>query len=249
MSIETDVKSVELKAITEGTALLQSATTAGTKLWSYLQTSSLVVIALVVLLAGGFFLHAKLQSYDAALLTAKTYDEAYKKTVQAYEDQLKSDQAKIASIKTQTTVIEKTIAANDQSTKERIIYVTKSDDTIQQVQSLATQYLPETPTVTPDAKLAFKPATVQTFIATKIQLDSTTKDLDSKGKELDLANQRSTTDERDLAAANATNDAAKKDIEGYKVAAKGTKWSKIKGVLVTGAIAAGAYELGHLASK
>jgi hypothetical protein len=229
---------------TAETAVVQTAS----KLWEYIGKSSTTLIVAGLLALGVYEVHSKVDEYNAAIAKANADNDVFKTQLKQYQDEQQKDKALITAAQTKTVIIEKQIATNDTKTAQVVAEVTKPNETVQQVADEATKYLPETPTITPDSKLAFTPPTVQQFVANKVKLDGALKDMELDTNLLDTDNKVIDMQRAQIGDANKTIDDSKTTISAYEKAAKKSVWKRIEGFAIDGAIAVGAYEVGKVAA-
>lgn len=221
---------------------------AGSTLWEFVGKSSVSLLLVGAIALGVYFVHNKVAEYDAAMAKANADNNVFKTQLKQYQDEQDKDKALISAAQTKTVIIEKQVAANDTKTAATVAAVTKPDETVQQVQAQATQYLPETPTITPDLKLAFTPPTVQLFVANKVELDNTKQDLSDAQQEVKAEQDEVRLYGAEVADANKSLGDAQTTIDAYKKAAKKSIWKKLEGAAIDVGIGVGAYELGKAAA-
>lgn len=206
----------------------------------------LYVILALVLSGGGFFLSRMVSSYDKAVAAADAKNTIL---VQAMQDMNKSfiahDSERAANEK-QVQVIDHVITVRDKSAATKVAEVTATDRTVAQTIEDSSQILKVTPVQEADNLLGVSQPAMQGFVGTKLDDDEAHSDLADTRTQLSIEEGNNASLKVDLSTSKDTLKKCTDTVDGYKKAAKKSKWRKGLDVIEKVALFAGGVYLGKI---
>lgn len=206
---------------------------------------NVVVIVLALLLTGAMYLHSA-RNYERVMARAETENEQYRKDLTTLEQQIRDDQKTIVQLQFQKNEIQTKIVYRDKAVAVKIETVMAPDRTAEQVSDDVVSAYKFPPLKLEGSVFSFSLPATQQFVATRLDRDRLSLDLEDTQKQLALETMGSAMLANDVQATQKQLESSKQVIADYRKVAKKSKFKSFLSTAQKVGLLVGGFYLGRI---